>query len=131
MWIRSVCMTAGVFAGPPSVGPLQFRSPPNPPGASFEPCETATRLPKIRGLPQTGALGVGLCSLFWALAVLRAADDRVLPAAGFSLSELDDANIDLDLAERMGLPVDAGRMGAYGPNVTVLRDFVRSSRQPV
>ena len=28
-------------------------------------------------------------------------------------------------------PVDAGRIGAYGPNVTVLRDFVRSSRQPL
>jgi ribosomal protein L13E len=57
--------------------------------------------------------------------------NRVLPAAGFSLSELDDAGVDLDLAERLGLPVDAGRIGAYGPNVTVLRDFVRSSRQPM
>ena len=49
----------------------------------------------------------------------------------FSLSELDDAGVDLDLAEALGLPVDAGRIGAYGPNVTVLRDFVRSSRQPL
>jgi ribosomal protein L13E len=57
--------------------------------------------------------------------------NRVLPAQGFSLSELDDAGVDLDLAERLGLPVDAGRIGAYGPNVTVLRDFVRSSRQPL
>jgi ribosomal protein L13E len=57
--------------------------------------------------------------------------NRVLPAQGFSLSELDDAGVDLDLAERLGLPVDAGRIGAYGPNVTVLRDFIRSSRQPV
>jgi len=56
--------------------------------------------------------------------------NRVLPAQGFSLSELDDAGVDLELAERLGLPVDAGRIGAYGPNVTVLRDFVRSSRQP-
>jgi ribosomal protein L13E len=56
--------------------------------------------------------------------------NRVLPAAGYSLSELDDAGVDLDLAERLGLPVDAGRIGTYGPNVTVLRDFVRSSRQP-
>ena len=56
--------------------------------------------------------------------------NRVLPAQGFSLSELDDAGVDLDQAERLGLPVDAGRIGAYGPNVTVLRDFVRSSRQP-
>src|SRR6266436_3740009 len=57
--------------------------------------------------------------------------NRVLPTQGFSLSELDDAGVDLDLAERLGLPVDAGRIGAYGPNVTVLRDFVRSSRQPL
>jgi len=57
--------------------------------------------------------------------------NRVLPAAGFSLSELDDAGVDLDQAESLGLPVDAGRIGAYGPNVTVLRDFVRSSRQPL
>ena len=57
--------------------------------------------------------------------------NRVLPAAGFSLSELDDAGVNLDQAESLGLPVDAGRVGAYGPNVTVLRDFVRSSRQPL
>src|SRR5467141_1668357 len=57
--------------------------------------------------------------------------NRVLPAQGFSLSELDDAGVDLDLAERLGLPVDAGRIGAYGPNVTVLRDFIRSSRRPL
>jgi len=57
--------------------------------------------------------------------------NRVLPAQGFSLSELDDAGVDLDLAERLGLPVDAGRIGAYGPNVTVLRDFIRSSRNPL
>ena len=57
--------------------------------------------------------------------------NRVAPAAGFSLSELDDAGVDLDLAERLGLPVDAGRIGAYGPNVTSLRDFVRSSRNPL
>jgi ribosomal protein L13E len=57
--------------------------------------------------------------------------NRVLPAQGFSLSELDDAGVDLDLAERLGLPVDAGRIGVYGPNVTVLRDFIRSSRQPL
>jgi hypothetical protein len=27
--------------------------------------------------------------------------------------------------------VDAGRIGAYEPNVSVLRDFVRSSRHPL
>jgi ribosomal protein L13E len=56
--------------------------------------------------------------------------NRVAPAQGYSLSELDDAGVDLDLAERLGLPVDAGRIGVYGPNVTVLREFIRSSRQP-
>src|SRR5215467_6952649 len=54
--------------------------------------------------------------------------NRVAPAQGFSLSELDDAGVDLDQAERLGLPVDAGRIGVYGPNVTVLRDFIRASR---
>ena len=56
--------------------------------------------------------------------------NRVLPAVGFSLAELDDAGINLDLAERLGLPVDASRVCAYGPNVSTLRDFVRSARQP-
>ena len=36
--------------------------------------------------------------------------NRVLPAQGFSLSELDDAGVDLDQAELLGLPVDAGRI---------------------
>jgi len=57
--------------------------------------------------------------------------NRVAPAHGYSLSELDDAGVDLDLAERLGLPVDAGRIGAYGPNVMVLREFIRTSRQPL
>lgn len=56
--------------------------------------------------------------------------NRVQPAAGYSLTELDDAGINLDLAERLGLPVDAGRIGAYGPNVSALRGFVLASRQP-
>ena len=54
--------------------------------------------------------------------------NRVLPAVGFSLSELNDAGINLEAAEQLGLPVDAVRIGAYGPNVSVLRDFVRSAR---
>ncbi len=56
--------------------------------------------------------------------------NRVLPAVGFSLAELDDAGINIELAEQLGLPVDASRIGAYGPNVSVLRSFVRSARQP-
>src|SRR5580704_8972680 len=55
---------------------------------------------------------------------------RVLPAVGFSLSELDDAGINMEAAYRLGLPVDAARIGAYGPNVSALREFVRSARQP-
>jgi len=54
--------------------------------------------------------------------------NRILPAAGFSLSELDGAGINLDQAEQLGLPVDAGRIGAYGPNVSALRGFVVASR---
>ena len=54
--------------------------------------------------------------------------NRILPAAGFSLSELDDAGINLDQAEQLGLPVDAGRIGAYGPNVSALRGFFLASR---
>ncbi|HEY6129125.1 MAG TPA: hypothetical protein VIW23_13175 [Candidatus Acidoferrum sp.] len=57
--------------------------------------------------------------------------NRVAPAQGYSLSELDDAGVDLDLAESLGLPVDAGRIGVYGPNVTVLREFIRINRLPL
>jgi ribosomal protein L13E len=56
--------------------------------------------------------------------------NRVMPAAGFSLAELDDAGINIELAERLGLPVDASRIGAYAPNVSALRDFVRSALKP-
>jgi len=55
--------------------------------------------------------------------------NRIAPAVGFSLSELDDAGINIDQAEQLGLPVDAARIGAYGPNVSALREFVRSSRK--
>jgi len=54
----------------------------------------------------------------------------VRPAVGFSLSELDDAGINVDQAEQLGLPVDVARIGAYGPNVSALRDFVRTARHP-
>jgi len=55
--------------------------------------------------------------------------NRVLPVVGFSLSELDDAGINLQVAERLGLPVDAPRIGAYSANVSALREFVRLARQ--
>jgi len=53
---------------------------------------------------------------------------RLLPAAGFSLRELDDAGLSVDQAESLGLPVDVGRLGSYGPNVSTLRDFLRAAR---
>jgi ribosomal protein L13E len=53
---------------------------------------------------------------------------RVLPAIGFSLSELDDAGINMEAAEQLGLPVDVARIGAYGPNVSALREYIRSAR---
>jgi ribosomal protein L13E len=55
--------------------------------------------------------------------------DRVVPVIGFSLSELDDAGINLEAAEQLGLPVDVVRVGTYGPNVFALRDFVRAGRK--
>ena len=57
--------------------------------------------------------------------------NRVLPAQGFSLSELDDAGVDLVGAVRLGLPVVAGGFGAGGPVVRVVRVGVGSSRQPL
>jgi hypothetical protein len=57
--------------------------------------------------------------------------NRVLPAIGFSLSELDDAGINLLVAEQLGLPVDAARIGAYSANVSALLAFVRLARQPI
>ena len=62
--------------------------------------------------------------------IAMSTENRLLPVAGFSLSELDDAGIDLEGAERLGLPVDAVRVGAYGPNTSALREFARSVRQP-
>jgi hypothetical protein len=56
--------------------------------------------------------------------------NRLLPVVGFSLSELDDAGTNQQVAERLGLPVDAARIGAYSANVSALRDFVRLARQP-
>jgi len=55
---------------------------------------------------------------------------RILPAMGFSLSELDDAGINIEQAEQLGLPVDASRISVYAPNVSALREYARSARQP-
>jgi ribosomal protein L13E len=57
--------------------------------------------------------------------------NRLTPAEGYSLAELDDAGLSVDQAEMLGLPVDAGRVGSYGPNVVALRDYVRLTRSRV
>jgi len=54
----------------------------------------------------------------------------VLPAVGFSLAELDEAGINIELAEHLGLPVDAGRIGSYAPNIFALREYARTARTP-
>jgi ribosomal protein L13E len=54
--------------------------------------------------------------------------NRLVPAEGYSLAELDDAGLGIEQAEYFGLPVDAGRVGSYGPNVSSLREYVRATR---
>ena len=54
--------------------------------------------------------------------------NRLTPAEGYSLAELDEAGLSIERAEYLGLPVDAGRVGSYGPNVTALREFLRATR---
>ncbi|HXR10300.1 MAG TPA: hypothetical protein VN792_05955 [Candidatus Acidoferrales bacterium] len=51
-----------------------------------------------------------------------------MPVEGYSLAELDDAGISVETAETLGLPVDAGRVGSYSPNVSTLREFLRATR---
>ena len=55
-------------------------------------------------------------------------DRRLVPAEGYSLAELDDAGLSIEQAEMLGLPVDAGRVGSYGPNISALRDYLRATR---
>jgi ribosomal protein L13E len=57
--------------------------------------------------------------------------NRLVPTEGYSLAELDDAGLSIEKAEYLGLPVDAGRVGSYGPNVTALREFIRSTRSRI
>jgi ribosomal protein L13E len=54
--------------------------------------------------------------------------NRLVPTEGYSLAELDDAGLSIEQAERLGLPVDAGRVGSYGPNVSALREYIRATR---
>jgi len=58
----------------------------------------------------------------------RSVRNRLVPAEGYSLAELDDAGISVELAEVLGLPVDAGRVGSYSPNVSALREYLRVTR---
>ena len=60
--------------------------------------------------------------------VNRSARNRLVPAEGYSLAELNDAGISLEQAEIIGLPVDAGRLGSEKANVTALQMFLRASR---
>jgi ribosomal protein L13E len=61
----------------------------------------------------------------------RSALNRLVPAEGYSLAELDDAGLSVEQAEFLGLPVDAGRVGSYGPNVSCLREFLRATRSGI
>ncbi len=45
--------------------------------------------------------------------------NRLLPVVGFSLSELDEVGINSQVAERLGLPVDAARVGGYGTTILI------------
>ena len=56
---------------------------------------------------------------------------RLVPADGYSLAELDGAGISIEQAELLGLPVDAGRVGSYGPNTAALREYVRATRSRI
>jgi hypothetical protein len=58
----------------------------------------------------------------------RSRPNRLVPADGYSLAELDDVGLSIEQAENLGLPVDAGRVGSYSPNVSELREFIRASR---
>ena len=53
---------------------------------------------------------------------------RLEPAEGFSLHELEAAGISLERAETLGLPIDMGRSFSFGPNVDALRGFAVASR---
>jgi len=58
----------------------------------------------------------------------RSQRNRPVPAEGYSLAELDDAGLSIEQAETLGLPVDASRIGSYGPNISTLREYIRATR---
>ena len=61
----------------------------------------------------------------------RSQRNRLVPVEGYSLAELDDAGLSIEQAETLGLPVDASRIGSYGPNITTLREYIRATRARV
>ncbi len=54
--------------------------------------------------------------------------NRLIPAEGYSLAELNDAGLSIEQAERLDLPIDAGRVGSNQPNVSALREYLRATR---
>ena len=52
--------------------------------------------------------------------VHRSLRNRLTPAEGYSLAELDDAGLSIEQAEILGLPVDAGRVA---PTARMFRRF--------
>ena len=58
----------------------------------------------------------------------RSVRNRLVPAEGYRLAELDDAGLSLEQAEILGLPIDAGRVGSEKANVTALQLFLRATR---
>ena len=85
---------------------------------------------------ETGTAGPGFCNVVGKRGTTprppcpfdKSRRNRLVPAEGYSLAELDDAGLTIEQAERLGLPVDAGRVGSYGPNVTTLREYIRATR---
>ena len=49
---------------------------------------------------------------------------RAVPAAGFSVNELQEAGLSAQDAVRIGLRVDAQRMSSLGANIESLRAFL-------
>jgi ribosomal protein L13E len=52
---------------------------------------------------------------------------RSVPAPGFSLAELEEANISPERARELGIPVDGKRMSSLGANVDALKSYMKRS----
>jgi ribosomal protein L13E len=60
--------------------------------------------------------------------VAPALDQKMEPAAGFSVGELNAVGLTVEQAEMFGLPVDIARLSSHTANVSALRVFVRQTR---